>query len=90
MNSTDSTWVAQSIAAAVTTYDMYREQAKDLRMPQILTEQDFVLRLREGKAISALKDISFLTRINAIIEQGAEGVLKGKWKLKIIIRMNNL
>ena len=47
-------------------------------MPQILAEHEFTCRLRAGEAISALKTISFMTRFNAIIEEGAEDVLNGK------------
>jgi hypothetical protein len=78
LDSPDSIWVARSIVSAVEKYDMYCKHEREMRMPQILAEHEFTCRLRAGEAISALKTISFMTRFNAIIEEGAEDVLNGK------------
>jgi hypothetical protein len=74
----DNVWVARSIMSAIDKFEAYAKYERELRMPKILTEEKFVGSLRAGGAIAALKMISFLTRLNAIIEESAVEVLNGK------------
>lgn len=79
LDSADGAWVVQSILSAMMHYDLCEQQERDLRIPQILAEPEFISRLGTGEALRALQTISFLIRFNRIIEEAAEEVLSGKF-----------
>ncbi len=86
LNPIDREWIAQSITVAVKKYDMHCNLEVELRMPQILAEQDFVHRLRSGEAVAALETLSLMSRFNAIVEQGADDALKGEFQKRIAMK----
>ena len=77
MNTADGKWVVHSIMTAMMHYDSCSEQ--ELRIPITLNEPGFIATLRGGNALSALKNLSFMNRLNSIIEQGAEEIFNGKF-----------
>ena len=49
-----------------------------VRMPLTLAEPAFIWELRQGVAIRSLHRISFLSRLNSIIEEALDRTIDGK------------
>ena len=48
-----------------------------LRMPLVLAEPAFLYDLRQGVAIRSLHRISFLSRVNSIVEEALDRIING-------------
>ena len=76
MKSIDGVWVAQSIMSAIKTYDLICDQTRELRIPRVwINDDSMAYQLQDAEAISSLKDIAFMNRFNAIIEDAVKCVL---------------
>lgn len=71
-------WICSSIHSAIDMQMDVENQRLPLRLPLVLTETDFVAELRQGAGLRALRRISVLNRLNAIIEDALDEVLEGR------------
>ncbi len=76
-NSVDGNWVMDAIKSAMKVYEMSQMQERDVRIPQILVEPDFVSRLRSGVALSSLHCLAFMTRFNHLVGQAIDKIISG-------------
>jgi len=64
----DGDWVVKAILSSMKFYKLIQKRRMDLRIPQILTENTFLLKLRSGGALVSLQSLAFLTRLNNVVE----------------------
>lgn len=55
-----------------------KSQHAFVRIPLILAEPAFVFELRNGVAIRSLHRLSFMARLNGVIEEAIDRIINGK------------
>ena len=73
----DGRWAIHAALSSMKLHKLTLENEKDVRMPKILCQSDFVLNLKSRLALAALERIAFLARINRIVETAAHTILSG-------------
>ncbi len=76
MDSQDKAWVVHTIISAVKEYELCELEKRSVRIPMSLNEPAFTSYLGSGKAVSSLLRLSFMMRLNRIIEDAANEALK--------------
>jgi len=71
----DAEWIINAMLSSMAEYELIIKKEKDIRMPLILTETKFVSYLRSGVALASLRMLSFISRLQRIIEQSLDCIL---------------
>ena len=74
-NESDIQWIIKAIQSSTEKYKSVALFESSLRNPLSLLEPTFTSELRKGAAIHGLFRLSFLSRLNAVIENALDGVL---------------
>lgn len=68
----DYDWICQAVLTSLCMHMRMKSHDAFVRMPLALAEPGFVYDLRQGVAIRSLHRISFLTRLNSIVEESLD------------------
>lgn len=68
-------FIVQAIETALQMKEEVESRRRILRIPLILTEQSYISELRSGGALRALRRLSFLSRLNTLVDECLDGIL---------------
>jgi len=68
-------WICEAILAALCMHMRMKSQDAFVRIPLILAEPAFVFELRNGVAIRSLHRLSFMSRLNGVIEEAIDRII---------------
>jgi hypothetical protein len=71
-------WICGAIHSVLEMQIEVENQRRPLRLPFILAEPAYTAELRQGAALRALRRISLMNRLNAIVENTLDDILAGK------------
>ena len=71
----DFQWICDSVLAALCMHMRVKAHEAFVRMPLCLVEPMFLSELRQGAAIRSLHRLSFLSRLNSVVEVAIDGII---------------
>jgi hypothetical protein len=73
----DRRWAVHAALSSMKYHQLALDSERDVRMPKILSQSDFISKLRSGIALEALERFAFLTRITRLVESAVQVILSG-------------
>ena len=71
-------WISDCIVKGMQHYLEIENNRRSLRLPSILAEESYLLALRRGAALRSLRRIYMACRVQKIIHDCVDGIVKGE------------